>query len=93
MTAKPIYVLTAVAGSFLAGLLACATRQKGSIDCRFDRGGMIAQLGTVDLEDQVVGRLDGSSGEPADAGPRVDAGGDASAAEPRVEADPAAPGR
>jgi hypothetical protein len=54
---------------------------------------MIAQLGTVDLEDQVVGRLDGSSGEPADAGPRVDAGGDASAAEPRVEADPAAPGR
>jgi hypothetical protein len=82
MIAKPIYVLTAVAGIFLVGCLACATRQMGSIDCRFDRGGMIGQVGRVDLEDRVANRFDGSSGEGADEGARVDAGGDASAGEP-----------
>ena len=93
MTTKRIYVPTAVAAILLVEVPACVTRQTGWIDCTFDRGGMIAQLSKVDLQDQVVGPVDGSPEDAANMGAHVDAGGHAFAAEPRVAADGAAPRR
>jgi hypothetical protein len=88
---------TAAAGTvILLGSSGCVTRQAGSIDCNFDRGGLIAQIDKASREVHQLSAKDDAPDGRADASSdvsTVDAGADTRAAEQAVAADGASPRR